>query len=170
MSYSLIIFLGAALLGSATDLRSRRIPNLITYGAATLVLLVKLFEGPAHLGFAAASLLVTIGVGSIMFGAGWIGGGDIKLIAVGAAAITYPAFLAVLLYIAVAGGVVAIIAATSSRRLSDTFKRVALSAATRTAVVPHPNSARIPYALAICAGAFTYAASESIAPWLRLAH
>lgn len=170
MSVSIEIYLFFTLVGSVTDVCSRRIPNLITYGAMALVLLASADRGASAFGLAALWLAITIVAGSVVFGRGWIGGGDIKLMAAGAAAIGFPAFLLVLMYIAVAGGLLAAGAAARKHRLRETFFSVAVSAATGTSVVPHASSSRIPYALAICAGSFYYAASESIAPWLRLAH
>jgi len=169
MSMNIEIYLFFTIVGSVTDICSRRIPNVITYGAMALVLIAAADQGPIAFGYAALWLVITIVAGSVVFGKGWIGGGDIKLIAVGAAAVGYPAFLLVLLYIAVAGGILAAGAAARKRRLRETCFSIAVSAATGTSVVPHATSSRIPYALAICAGSFYYAASESIAPWLRLA-
>jgi prepilin peptidase CpaA len=170
MSVSFDIFLFFTVLGSITDIMSRRIPNLMTYGAAALVLIASAFSGPATFAFALLWLVVTIVAGSVIFGRGWIGGGDIKLMAVGASAIGYPNFFIVLLYIAIAGGIVAAAAAARKNTLRQTVYNVAFSAATGNAIVPDATSSRIPYALAICAGSFFYAATESIAPWLRLAH
>lgn len=169
MPLTLEIYLLFTLIGSVTDIYSRRIPNVITYGAITLVLIASLQHGPAAFGWGVLWLAVTIVAGSVLFSRGWIGGGDIKLMAAGSAAIGYPAFLSVLLYIAVAGGFVAAVAAARKGRFRETVFSVAVSAVTKTAVVPHATSSRIPYALAICAGSFFYAASESIAPWFRLA-
>lgn len=170
MSISFDIYLAFTLAGSITDIASRRIPNYLTYSAAALVLLSSASAGLASFSYALLWLVVTIAIGSVIFGIGLIGGGDIKLMAVGAAALGYPTFFIILLYVAVAGGLLAACVAVQQHRLRETLLNIAFSAASGTAVVPRATSNRIPYALAICAGSLYYAASESIAPWLRLVH
>jgi prepilin peptidase CpaA len=167
---SLSLFLIACFVASYTDLRWRRVPNALTYGTIAALLAVCASAGLVPFVLAAASVVVVLLVGSFIFGLGWLGGGDIKLLAAGAAAIGFPSFLIVLVYVAASGGFIAALYALSEGRLRTVVTNVALSAVAGTAVTPAAASRRIPYALAICAGACIYAASESFAPWLRLAH
>jgi prepilin peptidase CpaA len=164
------IFIIACAVACYTDLRWRRVPNPVTYGAMAIVLAATAPGGIAPVLWALAAIGGTIVVGSIVFGLGLIGGGDIKLLAVGAAAIGFPGFLTVLMYVACAGGVIAVAYALREGRLRTVVTAVSISALTRTRVVPASGSRRIPYALAISAGSLFYIASESIAPWFRLAH
>ncbi len=173
MGYDLpiLVFLGAAFAASVFDLRSRRIPNGLTYGALAVVLLARAwFGGPFALVPAVLAALVVFVVGSFLFGRGWIGGGDVKLLAVGAAAFGFPAFLTVLAVVALSGGFLAVGFALRERRLRSVVGSVARSAATMTPIVPSRTARRLPYAIAIAAGSCLYVASGSLGPWLHLAH
>jgi Flp pilus assembly protein protease CpaA len=81
----LLLFCGAAgtlLVGAAVDLRSRRIPNAITFGSAILGFLVNLAlrHGPGA-GLSAEGWLAGIGILLLPFIARGVGGGDVKLLA-----------------------------------------------------------------------------------------
>jgi len=164
------IFLIACAIAGYTDIRWRRVPNALTYGAMAIVVAATAPAGIGAVLWSLAAVAATIIVGSVVFGLGYIGGGDIKLLAVGAAAIGFPGFFMVLLYVACAGGAIAAVYALREGRLRTVLTHVTVSAIAQTRVVPAAGSRRIPYALAIGAGAFCYIASESIAPWFRLAH
>jgi prepilin peptidase CpaA len=168
MNTPLALFLIACLIACVTDARSRRIPNALTFGAIAVALAFSATRG--LLPFAEALLIVfaTIAVGSVLLSFGWLGGGDIKLLAAGAATIGFPSFLPVICYIAVAGGLFAAITAYRDGRLRTVFTHVVQSVAGKSALVTDPNAKRVPYALAICAGTVYFAASESFAPWLQL--
>ena len=93
-----------------TDLRERRIRNAVTLPALVLVLGLFGVAGGwplvwnALLGGAACAV-------PLLFAAlpGWIGMGDVKLIAVAGTAAGWPGGLSVLLLVAVAGGIQAIL-------------------------------------------------------------
>ncbi len=169
-SLPLNIFLGVSLVACYTDVRRRRVPNLLTYGATAAIVVSTMPHGFVATLASLGSAIVVVFVGSVIFGLGWLGGGDVKLLAAGAAAIGFPAFLIVLLYVAVVGGVIAVIYGLREGRLRAVVTNVAMSAAAGVNVTPAPHSRRIPYALAICAGTFCYVASESFAPWFRFVH
>src|SRR5579859_4678575 len=81
----LLLFGGAAgtlLVGAAIDLRSRRIPNALTFGSAILGFLVNLAlrHGPGA-GSSAEGWLAGIGILLLPFIARGVGGGDVKLLA-----------------------------------------------------------------------------------------
>lgn len=168
MNSALIIFIAACLIACVTDARTRRIPNALTFAAIGVALVFAALHGPWALVFALGAALLTLVLGSALLSAGWLGGGDIKLLAAGAATIGFPAFVPVLLYIAVAGGAFAAITAARDGRLKTVFTHVVHSLSGKTALITDPNARRVPYALAICAGTCYYAASESFAPWLQL--
>ena len=93
-----------------TDLRSRLILNVVTLPALFIVCACVLWLGGLSLlADAALGLLVCAGPFSLMMLRGWMGAGDVKLMAVcgavSGAAAGWPFALAVLLYVAVAGGV-----------------------------------------------------------------
>jgi len=78
-------YIGALLLSvvaCVTDVRSRRIPNVLTFSGALIALVFHgLTNGLSGLGFAAAGLLVGLGVFFVPFALGGMGGGDVKLMA-----------------------------------------------------------------------------------------
>lgn len=93
-----------------TDLRSRLILNVVTLPALAIALLcVFRLGGFALLTEAAIGVLVCAGPFALMMLRGWMGAGDVKLMAVcgavSGAAAGWPFSLAVLLYVAGAGGV-----------------------------------------------------------------
>jgi prepilin peptidase CpaA len=116
----------AIAIGSAacvTDLRSRRIPNVLTFGAAAVAVLFHTFApGGAGLGFAAAGWLVGALIMFVPFALGGLGGGDVKLLAALGAWLGPVSALWIGLYAGVAGGVMAIAVA-----LCAGYTRTALS-------------------------------------------
>jgi prepilin peptidase CpaA len=170
LQISLWLFLAACFVASYTDVRWRRVPNALTYGCMAVVIALSAPHGFIPFLSAIGSAIIILFAGSFVFGLGWLGGGDIKLLAAGAAAIGFPSFLVVLLYIAAVGGIIGALYALREHRLRTIVTNIALCAAAGTAIAPAAASRRVPYALAICAGACFYAASESFAPWLRFVH
>jgi prepilin peptidase CpaA len=159
MNIALLVFLIACLIACVTDARTRRIPNALTYGAIVVALVFAAGHGPLAFIQAFGIAVLTLVLGSVLLSLGWLGGGDIKLLAAGAATIGYPSFLLAFAYILVAGGAFAAI--TAYRDLMQCISG-------QTTLVTDPNARRVPYALAICAGTAYFAASESFAPWLQL--
>jgi prepilin peptidase CpaA len=170
LQLSLWFFLIVCVAASYTDLRWRRVPNLLTYGSIVILVALSATRGLLSLALTLGSAIVVVLAGSLIFGLGWLGGGDIKLLAAGAAAVGFPSFFLVLLYVAAIGGIIGACYALREGRLRTIVSNVALSAVAGTNVTPAAASRRVPYALAICGGACFYAASESFAPWLRFAH
>jgi prepilin peptidase CpaA len=168
MNAALYLFLAACLVACVTDARTRRIPNALTFGALGIALVFAAFHGPLAFGEAFGVELAVMAIGSIALALGWLGGGDIKLLAAGAATIGFPHFFFVLIYVALAGGLFAAVTAFRDGRLRTVLTHVVHSVAAKSAIVADPLARRVPYALAICAGTAYYAASESIAPWLQL--
>ena len=87
------------------DLRSKRIPNTLTYSACALGLLLGVFSGGwpglgnAALGFAAGFVPMFI-----LFAGGTLGGGDVKLMAGVGALLGFPAALNAVIASILAGG------------------------------------------------------------------
>jgi Flp pilus assembly protein protease CpaA len=93
-----------------TDLRQRLILNVVTYPALAIVAATVLWLGGLGLlAQSALGVLVCAGPFALMMLRGWMGAGDVKLMAVAGAvsgaAAGWPFSLAVLLYVAIAGGV-----------------------------------------------------------------
>jgi prepilin peptidase CpaA len=101
--------LSIAIVGCACDLRSRRIPNVLTFGAAVTGLAYHGYTGGAGaFGQSALGWLVGALVFIVPFALGGLGGGDVKLVAALGAWIGPADAIWLALYTAVAGGVMAI--------------------------------------------------------------
>lgn len=168
MNAALLLFLTACLVACVTDARTRRIPNAVTFTALGIALVFAAFHGPLAFAEAFGVAALIIAAGSVALALGWLGGGDVKLLAAGAATIGFPSFIFVLAYIAIAGGLFAAVTAWRDGRLRTVLTHIVHSVAGKTAIVADPRARRVPYAFAICAGTAYFAASESIAPWLQL--
>ena len=162
MSLPLLTVLAASLIGAASDVRTRKVPNVLV-GALLVCGLVENAVLSSWSGFF-ADLAVTGAVllaGSFAFSFKLIGGGDVKLLAVAAGVLAYPAGVSFVLLTLLCGGVLAIAYAAMRGRLSATLSNV------RAATLPlflgvrpvrPDNGLAMPYALAILAGALATAA------------
>jgi prepilin peptidase CpaA len=152
----------AALVGSVFDVKSRRIPNFITFPSILLGLAMHLALGgwKQLLNSLAAGLICGI-VFLVFYIAGGMGAGDVKLMAaVGCiAGLSHVPYLLVLT--ALSGGVMALVLALSRGRLQQTIMNVGAIAShhSQEGLQPHPDlnlsnvtTLRLPYALAIASG------------------
>lgn len=174
------IYLTAALIcasvASLHDLRSRRIPNLLTGPAILFGLLLHLvLGGPAQLGLSALAGLIAGGIFLLFFVAGGMGAGDVKLMAaVGCLAGT--TYLAqVLIATVLVGAVMGIALALYRGRLRQTIGNVVTLVQHHSSegLSTHPDlnvkndsGLRLPYALPIAAGclvAFFLATGKELA-------
>src|SRR5690349_371597 len=88
------------------DLRARRIPNILTFGAAALAIVAHAIDGGASGALAAiAGWLVGAAIFFPVFALGGIGAGDIKLLAAVGALLGPAAAGWVCLFTGIAGGV-----------------------------------------------------------------
>lgn len=141
----LALFLLSLLAAATVDVRHRRVPNLCVAGAAVSGIAAFIVTGNASLLWQPA--LVAIGIllaGTWMFARGWIGGGDVKLLAGASFWFTAKGAAMFLASVFLAGGVLAL--AAIGWRMA-TRKRVSRESANA-----------LPYALAIAAGAAAQAA------------
>ena len=162
-----LVYLSSAVLcagiAAVTDVQSRRIPNLLT-GPALLIGfgLHAALGGWRGLEHSFVAALIAGGIFFVLFLTGGMGGGDVKLIAaVGAlAGLTHVAYA--LIFTGLAGGVMALALVARRRRFRQTFSNVeSLVIHHRLhGLEPHPQinvgneaALRLPYALAIAAGA-----------------
>jgi prepilin peptidase CpaA len=151
-----------AVLGAIFDIRSRKIPNLLTGPALLLGLALHLaLDGWRGLLSAFAAMLVCGIVFLIFHLAGGMGAGDVKLMAATGCLGGLPNCGNLLVVTALAGGAMAIGLALLRGRLKSTlFNVVALANHhTQAGLTPHPelnvlNAAtlRLPYGIAIAAG------------------
>ena len=151
-----------ALIGSVTDVKSRRIPNIITVPAFFFGLCLHLVLGGWRQMLTALAAGVICGaIFLVFFIAGGMGAGDVKLItAVGCiAGMSHIAYILVLT--AITGGVMALVLALARGRLKQTLMNVGEIAShhRNQGLQPHPDlnvkntrTLRLPYALAIAGG------------------
>ncbi|MGA2437311.1 MAG: A24 family peptidase [Acidobacteriaceae bacterium] len=151
-----------AIVGSVSDVKSRRVPNVVTIPAFLIGLLLHLVFGGWRQMLSALAAGIICGVVFLVFYlAGGMGAGDVKLImAVGCMA-GMPHIAFILLLTALCGGVMAIGLALVRGRLQETVMNVLelVSHHRQHGLQPHPDlniangrTLRLPYALAIAGG------------------
>ena len=142
------------------DVRTSRIPNVLTFSAIALALAFHLTAGSGA-PYAALGLLAGLAVFFPMFALGAMGAGDVKLMAALGAWVGWKAILLVALYGSLAGGVFAIVVGMRRQYLRKALSNLKMLAAYWwiEGVKPLPaltleakDSQRLPYALAIAAG------------------
>lgn len=118
--------LAITLLAGAWDLRTRRIPNLVSVGGLALALVLRAPPGGPELGegLAAAGLAFIFAIPFFM--AGGLGGGDVKLMTAVAAFLGLDRLLAGLLVMALVGVAMALVAVARRGVLWKTLANVHL--------------------------------------------
>ncbi len=155
-----------ATLSAVYDVRSRRIPNFITFpGMVFGVILHGALGGWRQLATAAAGGLICGLIFFLFYLAGGMGAGDVKLITAAGSIAGLPLIGHLLVWTALTGGVMAVGVALYRRRLGETLRNMySIVVHHRTlGLTPHAEfnisndrTLRLPYALAITAGsAFT---------------
>jgi prepilin peptidase CpaA len=114
-----------AVLAAVSDVRTRRIPNVLTFGTALFACLLHLStEGVEGLGLAAAGWLIGVAIFFPFFALGGMGAGDVKLVGAIGACLGPMGALHVTLGAAVAGGVVAVLVTLRSGYLRTAVANV----------------------------------------------
>lgn len=122
-----ILALSIALIACFTDLRSRRIPNVLTFGSAALAVLFHAANSGFHgMLMAFAGWGVGLAIFFLPFALGGMGGGDIKLLAATGAWLGPSSAVWLALYTGVAGGVMALGVALARGYLRTALGNVAL--------------------------------------------
>jgi prepilin peptidase CpaA len=117
--------LGIGVVACLTDLRTRRIPNWLTFGGAVAALAFHLWTG-GLMGVVSASAGWLIGVllFFLPFALGGMGGGDLKLLAALGAWLGPIPTVWLALYTGAAGGVMALIVASARGYLSTALRNI----------------------------------------------
>ncbi len=172
MSLAIYIVLAACAVAVVTDVRARRIPNFLTAALAVAALALHAFEGWQSLLLAVAIMIGVTLLGFVAFSFGWLGGGDVKLLAAGAAALNAHDIPAFLLYTAIGGGLLAVVFALVTGRfgvvMASVSKIIRPLVYKGTVAVAPTKPIMLPYAIAIAFGAGAVALSHTAAPFLRL--
>jgi prepilin peptidase CpaA len=153
-----------------TDLATRRVPNVLTFGTAGVALIFALAtKGWAGLALALGGWAVGCALFLPWFLLGGMGAGDVKLLAGFGAWLGPGAAVWAALYAGVAGGPMALVVAAANGYLKKsftnlwcllTFWRVAGIQPLPTLTLRTAQSPRLPYAIPIAVGA-------GLALWLR---
>jgi prepilin peptidase CpaA len=101
------LLIAVLLASAATDLRTGKIYNRVTYPALALAAVMSLAGHGPPLSSAVAGMLAGGGLLYVVFALGWMGGGDVKLMAFAGAMTGYPLVLHALFYAIFLGGVLA---------------------------------------------------------------
>lgn len=151
-----------ALVACVTDLRSRRIPNVLTFAAAGAgIVFHAVMPGGESVMSAALGWLVGVGIFFVPFALGGLGGGDVKLLGALGAWLGPAGIIWAALYTGVAGGIMAIVAAVASgyfrKALSNVYLllahwRVAGIRALPQLTLDTSEGPRLAYAIPIFAG------------------
>ena len=171
MDTSQIVALALGALACGFDLRTRHIPNLLTFGGALAALLYTLvLHGPGGLLSAIGGWLTGLVLFLPFFALGGLGAGDVKLVACIGSWLGPVAALWVALYTALAGGVMALVLAAATGYLATACRNVwmllvhwrvgGLRPLPSLTLDEPGGGTRLPYALPIVAG-------TAAAIWLR---
>jgi prepilin peptidase CpaA len=122
-----MVVVSVALVACVTDLRCRRIPNVLTFGAAAAAFVYGAWSGGwSGLGNAGLGFLIG-GVAFIVpFALGGLGGGDVKLLAAIGAWLGPAGALYAALYTGIAGGVMALVVASATGYLRQALTNISL--------------------------------------------
>jgi Flp pilus assembly protein protease CpaA len=102
-----LLLLSPAWIAALIDVRSRRIPNLLTLPTLALALLTAAIANEPGPAFAGATACLSLGVLLVAASRGGFGGGDVKLLTYGGAVVGLAAVPTLLFWMSLAGGVIA---------------------------------------------------------------
>jgi prepilin peptidase CpaA len=156
-----------------TDLRARLIPNAVTIPLAIAGIGLALAHGAIATLVCIGIMLGILTIGTFFFSMGWLGGGDVKLLAAGAGALGYPDVVPFMLFTAIGGGALAVVVATATgslRPVAASTVGILRPFLFKGTVAPSPSgkSIKLPYGIAIAFGALLVALSHTVAPFLSL--
>jgi len=157
MTTTAVVLLVATIAAAFFDVRTRHIPNALTGALALVAIAIHVPQGVVPVLLAIASLCAAFALGSVAFSAGWLGGGDIKLIAACCGLVGFPGSVTLLLDVLVCGALLALVMAARRGRL------VGLVRSTVAAVRYGAPTEKItlPYAVSIAGGSIAYVISTS---------
>jgi prepilin peptidase CpaA len=164
MSVALIVLIVGTLFAAASDLRTHRIPNVLTATMGLAAITFHLLDGMA-LVLTLAAMIVTFALGALAYAAGWIGGGDVKLLAAACGLAGASGCITLVFFILIAGAVLAIGQALLHGRLVALVRNASNLAVTGAQPA---TPTLLPYGVAIAGGSIAYAFS-TLFPALRLA-
>lgn len=141
------------LLAGACDIAVRRVPNQVSAALAAIGIVLRLQSGDLTLGLASAFAVFLLAFAC--WHRGWLGGGDVKLLAAAALLVAPGGVPGLILSVALAGGVLAAVYLLLRAALPDPDGSRPTTRLLRILRVEQwriRRRAPLPYASAICAG------------------
>jgi len=127
------------LVACVTDLRTRRIPNALTFGAAAVAIVFHtIAQGASGLQTAVLGWVVGTAIFLPLFLLRGMGGGDVKLLAAMGAWLGPREAFWLAIYASLAGGVIGIVVALGSGYLRTAFRNVRTLLTSWALMGPHP--------------------------------
>lgn len=170
MSAAHLIALGLAVVACGWDLRTRRIPQVLTLGGAASAFLFHLVTGGWEgLGLGLAGWAVGLAIFIVPFALGGLGAGDVKLLGALGAWLGPVAVVWLGLYSGIAGGILAVLISLAGGYLTQAVSNVWLLLThwtvngvrpLRELTLEHSPGPRLAYAVPILAGTM-------VTLWLR---
>ena len=164
LTFHLILLLGLCGLTVAatiTDLRSYRIPNRISLAVAGLFPVYVLAGfGDVGSGLLAGGIVFVIGV--FLFARGWMGGGDVKLLAAVSLWAGTELLLPMIVIVSVTGGIMSATEWARTGGLTRLLSRYFPTLDPGAPLTAGREQAVVPYAAAILAGAIYVAAAKAL--------
>jgi prepilin peptidase CpaA len=157
------VLVAMLLAAMAIDLRSRRIPNWLSYGGAVAGLAISVVStgaGP-HFLQAVAGLLAGLGLLLPLHMLRVLGAGDVKLMAAAGAFLGPVEVLYAALFTFIAGGIAALVFVAWRRSfgpLAANLRSIVFAGFTHAPLSGVSSVGRMPYAIAICAGTLAWLA------------
>jgi prepilin peptidase CpaA len=146
------------------DVRARRIPNALTLAGVAVGLMLRAPLGSAELLNGVAGVGIAVLLTLPPFALGFLGGGDVKLLGAAGAFLGMDRLPGALVFVALAGGVLALLEAARQqalkRALANTYgfarNWVLFARAGVATQLPAPGTASVPYGIAIAAGTLAW--------------
>jgi prepilin peptidase CpaA len=162
-----ILVVGIGILGiiSYCDVRTRRIPNVLSLAIAILGLLrIILVHNPVSAGQTLAAGVAIFAAAFLLFWHGAIGGGDVKLVAAMALLIGYHDLFGFLFLMSLCGGVLALAILARDKLRPRLSRLLSVPSAKPPGCSVAPSRSTVPYGVAIAAsGAITLILEASFA-------
>jgi prepilin peptidase CpaA len=139
---------------AAFDIRTRRIPNAFPLALAILGIAgAAVMNGWQGVLWSIVCVLLIVAIGAQFHARGFVGGGDIKLLAGGAAVVGPAGLVPFFAICAFAGGGLAVVTALQQRRLVTTMRHLSLAVAVPgSGLVVSTEHRPMPYGVAIALG------------------
>jgi prepilin peptidase CpaA len=162
----LVLVLVIAALAAYTDVRTRRIPNVLPAALLCAGMVLAALHGWQSAAISAGLFAGVFALGTILFALKLFGGGDVKLIAAASATLGWPHAAPFIICTMLAGGVLGIVLSIARGRLRPVLENLkAVAFPLLSGVRPAPISSAVgtmPYGLAIFAGAAALAFGTAI--------